>query len=275
MKRDTNVHQCLLDETVLVFDRPVERGDERGRNATGTRFDRDRRRLHDGRRFLLERVDLEDRDAFAINGDLDFLALKRLRKVGADELARVVVKKLHREGVFSVGGEIVNVRRPAASSKRRSVQVPHLVDDFGDIVFRHGRRGMGIADGKTGDLVGGPDIGLHQGRGHRQGVRHIVEVSRAPIRRQQRVHVHFDREQVTDRVFVLSTIDAVKGRRGRMRAGSDRPIDPCLERQGHGFERFGLGARHARGRHHPGAQLPDDLLRLLRILLGMRNVHRG
>ena len=134
---------------------------------------------------------------------------------------------------------------------------------------------MGIADGQTGDLVGRPDIGLHQGRRHRQGVRHIVEIPRAPIRRQQRVHVHLEREQVADRVAVLSTIDAVKGRRGSMRAGSGRPIDPCFERQSHCFERFGLGARHARRRHHPGAQLSDDLLHLLRILLGMRNIHRG
>ena len=66
-------------------------------------------------------------------------------------------------------------------------------------------------------------------------------------------------EQIADRVGVLGAVQPMQRRRDQGRVGIDGLVEPLLELRCKGVERRALGAASAAGRHHPRANLLDDL----------------
>ena len=129
------------------------------------------------------------------------------------------------------------------------------------------RSRLGCAGGRPGrqarDLASHRHVSLQMSRRNRERVREIVEtaVGRV-IARQQRLHVHIEREQIANRVVVfraIQTMDRADSARirirqptpGRSHFRASLAISAIRRR---------IGARHSRRRHGAGAQLRDHLL---------------
>ena len=177
------VGEGLLERHHEVLHGPGRALDECRRNHLRTRLDRDRRRAQDvGRSHLT--VDVEQRDARAVDRDLDLLALGRhvVAEQGAD--AREVEREP--EDIVTVGRKRMPNGEAAAGTERRARDVPHLRERRRDDVGLDHRRGIRVTDGQSGDLAGGDEIAVQQGWRDRQDVRHVVESLAHVIRREQR-----------------------------------------------------------------------------------------
>ena len=131
-------------------------------------------------------------------------------------------------------------------------------------------RDLRIADGQPADLPRRFQVSLHDGRRHEQEIRKIVEAAARVVGRQQQRKVHlfwkcFEGEQIADGVLVFGAAQAMQERQRpwfRLRLGG--AVEFGLEPRRHGVGCLLVRARHARGRHRGGAELPYDLFPSLR-----------
>ena len=119
------------------------------------------------------------------------------------------------------------------------------------------RRRRNIADRQTADLSRSRQIRLHQRRRQRQRPRDVVEPVGRIVGRQEFRGVHFEREDITNRVGIFGAVEAMHA--GRNQIGGGAAVEFLLHERDHGFEYRRSRTRHARGRHHPGAKLAHDL----------------
>ena len=167
------------------------------------------------------------------------------------------------EGVVPVAGKHVAHRHPPAGPQRHARQVEVLrAVGAGDV----GRLGRGLPEphGHAGDLGGGADVGLEQGRRDRQRPRDVVESAARVVGRQQGRGVDLQVEEVADDVGVLGPVQAVEDLGAGVQPG--RPVElrfqPVPERR---VIRLGRAAQAGRG-HHAGPQLAHHLLPQLGVL---------
>ena len=149
----------------------------------------------------------------------------------------------------------------------------HLVGDPLDGIGGHAGARFEVAHGFAADLLRRASVSLHEGRRHRQSVRHVVESATPAVGRQEFGNIHFDAEQIPDRVAVLGSIDAVQIGRADVRLLRRSLIDSPFEPRCKGLQagRFGPGGAYRR--HHAGPHFADHPLDLLGVLLRMRHVH--
>ena len=155
MEANADIHQGLLDQTNRILHGPIRLGDKRGRESPRSGFHADRGRDERPGIAFEQGIDLEERDPFAVDRDLQFLTLQRFGQISSDKLAQIVVVEIGLEGVFAVGRKMMNHRGAAACAKRRAFDVAHLVDDLGHVVLDHHRRRVRVAERLPRHLVGG------------------------------------------------------------------------------------------------------------------------
>ncbi len=200
----------------------------------------------------------EQREALAVDGDLERLLL------GVERHALVqIARELGSDLVLGIGREVVIDSHAAARAERQTGQALLLRTVVGhaepvDVDERRRR-----ADGEPADLVGCGEIALEQRRRELQHARDVVEAVARLVGRQELGDLDVEVQQIADGVAVLGAVQAVE----RLRAAGVRTRGGC--RIELAFEpareldtRFGGRPRLADGRHHAGAQLPDDFLPL-------------
>src|SRR5262245_17964324 len=107
MQSHADVHQRLLNETVLILDRTFRLRNESGPEPSRSGFDLDWRGGQNTDLFFQQWIEREGRNPFTIDGYFDFLPLERFRQIPAKQLAQVVVIKFQLEVVFAVSREVV------------------------------------------------------------------------------------------------------------------------------------------------------------------------
>ena len=245
------------------------------RNAAETRcgpaFTRNGRRLqvHAVRiRLAHARVDLDDGLPFAVDRQLDLLALD----AAAEQLAGRDRVQHHPERILAVGREIVDDRDAAARPERRAVDVLQLRRQPRDLVDRRAGRGAGITDRQAAHLRGRPQITFEQGRRHRLHVGDVVEVVADRVGGQQRRHVDVEIEDVLDLLRVLRAVQALERPVTGIGLRLGGRVERRLEGRGQRSQRSVGGTIGAGGRHHAGPQLADHLLGHLAMLGGLRGI---
>ena len=153
---DLRVRECVIDRREQVDHRPFELLKKRRRHSLGARRDMDGGGLqrHARRRFRHARIDLEQRDALAVDRHFELLAGGR----AAEKHAARVAVQVHAEDVVAVGRKRVHDREPAARAERRAVDAAQLRRSLGDLVVGFARGRFGIAERQHGDLAGRPQI---------------------------------------------------------------------------------------------------------------------
>ena len=140
-------------------------------------------------------------------------------------------------------------------------------------VGRH--RGRRAADGQAADGARRRQIAFHQRLRHPQQAADVVEAEARVVGREELVRVYLHRQQIPDGVGVLRAIQAMEGGRPARIAGLgpgavELAFQPGQER----LELVGRGARPAGRRHHPAAQLADDLLPAVRVAAHLAEIER-
>ena len=139
------------------------------------------------------RVELEHRDAFAVDRHLDELfEVQRAHRGAADQPAERLVMHRGLEDVIAIGREDVDLGEAAARADRRAFDVRHLRLRARDLVGDRCRGGAAIADREPADLAGGAQVAFHQRRRQRLRVGDVVEAVADGIGRQERVDVDVD-----------------------------------------------------------------------------------
>ncbi len=270
-RRLVEIEQREADRHHHVFDRTVG-VDEEGRG------DDLRSGLHMQRRCLDlvvlggGRIDAEQRDALAIDRDLDLLRLALRR---AEQLPADVVIEGDAEGVLAIGGKIVHHRHAAAGAQRRAVDMPDLRDHARQLVGGHLRRGAGLAQCLAADLAGGAHVGIHQRGRQAQHFGHVVEAVAEIIAGQQLVRIDFHAQQVAHRVGVLGAIHPMQRRVAEIRMRGGPGVDAAGEAREEAVQRRIVGTLLARRRHHLHASTANHLFGQLDAgFRGDRNRHR-
>ena len=167
----------------------------------------------------------EQRDALAVDGDLELLLLGVER-----HLLVQVARELGRDLVLGVGREVVLDQRAAARAERQAGQAPLLraVVGHAEPIDVHELRRR--ADREPADLVGRREVALEQRRRQLQHAGDVVEAVARLVGRQQLGDLDVEVEQVADRVAVLGAVQAVE-RLGaaRVRVGGGRGVELALE----------------------------------------------
>ena len=88
----------------------------------------------------------------------------------------------------------------------------------------------------------------------------VVEPGRGVVWRQQRADIDVEREQIANGVRVFGAVQTMQRGRAGIESPRRRSIERGFERRGERLARRGRRLRRVLGRHHPGAQLADDLL---------------
>ena len=117
------------------------------------------------------------------------------------------------------------------------------------------------------------EILLEQRRRDAQHAGDVVEPVALVVGRQQIGDVDLQVEQIADGVAVLRAIETMDRLVARMDLPDRAAIQRLLERDGERFERRLVGTRHALRRHHPAAQLHDDLLPHVGVRGGVGGIH--
>ena len=226
--------------------------------------------LHAGRIGLRHApVDIEQRDALAVDGEFDLLIERRRRAV---QLTCRNSVEIHCEDVFAVRGERVHDGDAAACTDRRPLDLFGLRRKPRQLVRGGPRARLRIADRETTDRTRRIEIRVEQRRTRRLDVGNVVEVRALRVERQPVAGVHVEREQFLDRRFVFDAVQALERAPTRIRVRGCRLIDEPLERRGELRERVTTRSRAAGRWHHARAQLVDDLLGDFGILRRFGNV---
>ena len=157
---DLRVRERVVDRRDEIVDRPFEALDERGDETLRTRAHVDGRRLEEqaGRDFRHLRIDIEQRLALAVDGDVDLLAFGR----AAEEEAVGVAVELDAELVVAVGGKRVHDGDAAARPERRAIDAAQLRRRLRHAVVRFTGLGVRIADRQRGDRARRAQVAFHQ-----------------------------------------------------------------------------------------------------------------
>ena len=127
-------------------------------------------------------------------------------------------------------GSVVLHRHAAARAERQPVVVLVLrVVRRGAEHARAGHDVGGVADRQRGDLGRRRRVALEQRRRHVQHLADVVEAVGRLVGRQQRRHVHVERQQIADRVGVLGAVQTMDRRMAGKRRRRGRAIDGGLE----------------------------------------------
>ena len=254
---DLRVRQRVIDRRNQVVDRPFEALDEGRGNAMHTGAEMKRRRLQRqaGGRLGHARIDLDDRLALAVDGDLNALAF-----VGSAEqhAARVAVQ-FNLEDVIAVSREGVLHRDAATRPEWRAVDARQLRRGLRHPVVGFGGRGFLVANRERRDLRGRAQVALHQRRRKILRVGDIVEAVADGVGRQQAGDVDVDTQHVPDRAAIFRAIETLERTRAGVGIDQRDPIDAGLEGFGERGDLRWFGTTRAGGRHHAGAQLANHL----------------
>ena len=234
--RDADVGQRVLERHQQVVDRAVELLHERGGDALRAGLD-----VH-GRRHQLEavlriglahpRVEIDQRDALAVDGELDLLfEVVGRHRVAAGQAAERLVMQRRLQHVMAVGRERMHDRRAAARAHRRAIDAAHLRRRARNLVGDRRRRGVAIANGQAADLARRTEVAVHQRRREALRVGDVVEAVADRVGRQERRHIDVDVQQVADRVLVFGAIEALERTRARIRVERRELVHPRLERR--------------------------------------------
>ena len=150
----------------------------------------------------------------AIDRDLDLMRMfettNRL-EVGAIERQREVV--------FGVEREVVGDDQTANRSERQTLDVLVLRSILPDAIRIRSWRDR-RTDGQRADAIGGDEIALEQCRRRAEHLRHVVEAERRVVWWQQRRDVDVERQQIANRVRILTAIEASNQRAAWIRRGA-------------------------------------------------------
>ena len=173
-------------------------------------------------------------------------------QVGAIELGLKVV--------FAVERKEVAHAQAAHGAERQPLDVLVLRQ-----ILRHaigvaaGAQG-GIAHGHGADAGRRREVALLQRGRHAEHVGDVVEAEGGIVGRQQRGHVHVERQQVADGVAVLGPVEAMQHRPARVGPRDGAAIETVLDVGDERLQRLRVGAPDALRRHDAGADLPHHLL---------------
>jgi hypothetical protein len=182
------------------------------------------------------------------------------------------------EAVVAVGGERVLHRHAAARAERRALDVMHLRAGARHLVgvFRGAR--LRIANGERADAARRAQVAFHHRRREQLRIRDVVETGAERVGRQERVHVHVEREQRVHRARVLGAIESLEGTTAGIRMERRIFIEARFHRRRKRREHRAFGTPRVRRRHHPRAQLADHFLRdlgHLRVVADLRRIKTG
>ena len=217
-----------------------------------------RARVAGGRGTGVERAstDRESLDERAIEPKVELL-----RPSHAHQVVLILPTQLDLEQVLPIHRKIVPHCDAAARSEREVLGLP--------LILNHMQRDLeGLHPGSHGwqarsqarHLARHRHVSLHVRGRDRERVGEIVEAAiRGLVTRQERLHVHLEREQVVDRVVVFQAVQAMhRIRRARVGvATSGRPIELRLQPARHQLVFGRIGPQLVTRRHRARAQLPD------------------
>ena len=179
------------------------------------------------------------------------------------------------EGVFPIGGEVVEDGRTASCAERRPFDVPQLILHFRNRVGHHrGRRGY-ITDCQAGNRLRGAHVALHQGRGDRQSVRHVVETTGNGVPRQEPRHIDFQVQKVPDGIPVFGPVHAVQLGNVDVRLDRRSRVQSVFQCRRKRVQVCRFRARRASRRHQTGTKLPDKLFGQFGVLIDVLQVQLG
>ena len=185
--------------------------------------------------------------AFAVHPELELL-----RVGGAAAL------QLHLQDVLGIEREVVPNRDAAPGSKRHVLADAVVLQEVtGELVGLDGGPKRRIADREACDLARGRHVPLEQSRRDGQHVRVVVEPERGIVGRQQRRRPDVEREQIANRVCVLSAVEAMNGRPAGIRGVVGGAVQRRFERRHEGGDRRWVRPRTSGRRHRAAPQLLD------------------
>ena len=131
-------------------------------------------------------------------------------------------------------------------------------------------------DGKPADPSSRRHVSFQQRRRDREDIRHVVKaVAVGVVGRKHLCGVDVNDEQVTDRVLVLGSVQAMEGfGPAWIRAGCSTLVDSHLQVRDEGSMGGSIRARAAARRHGTRAELPNHLLPHLSPTAHIHHVHR-
>ena len=196
-------------------------------------------------------------DGLAVDGDVDILVTRAASALD------------HRgEDVLAVGRKIMGDHDAAASAVGRALHVlPSVLRSIWRGVVG-GVRGIdvGASDRQAADFAGGVQIRVEVGRGERLDIGDVVEILAHLVERKPDARIDLDSQQFADGRRVLCPIQPLEGSDTRVGMASVGFIDVLFKRLYQGKQDIRLWTRHARRRHHAGAQLADHAFRELGIV---------
>ena len=187
--------------------------------------------------------------------------------------SRQVAREQHLHHVLAVLDEGVGPRHAPTRPDRQSWQLVFLRQVGWQQKHVVLQRGLRASDGQAADLVGGRDIPVQECRRQVADI-DVVEAVAALIRGQERGGVDVERQQISDRVLILGSIQAPQ-RFGATRTRMcgcrriERPFQPRQHRQAVGLRRL----RYVVRRHDARVQLADDRFPQFGLRLGPGHVH--
>ena len=182
-------------------------------------------------------IPVEELHALAVDRDLELFAgdlTQDGRKVSGDTF--------HRECVVTVGGKLILDQDAAAGSERQPFDVEVLRRVSRHIEHRL-RCSRDITNREPADFSRGRQVRLHQRRRHRQRARLVVEAMRRIVGRQELRGIHFEREEVANRIRVFRPVEAMKARGRHVSDGA--AIELILHPSNQRLQRRRIGTPHA------------------------------
>ena len=161
--------------------------------------------------------------------------------------------------VFAVQRKRVADQRSADRAERQAFHVLILRPILPHPICALGRGDSLIPDRERADLSRRRQIPLLQRRRDIQDIGHVVEAVRRVVGRQQRCRVDVQREQIANRVGVLSAIQPMNDRGAGGTAGG-AAVERRLQLLDEGPVGRFIRPAGAERRHHAGPQLANDLL---------------
>ena len=254
---DKGPARCL--QAVLV--RPLDRAHERRRDPALACPHEDRLGADRHRRASAV-LKADEGAALPVDRDVDVL-----------EAGPLTEERLDRKHVLPVHREVVGHDHAAARPVRRALDmIPGVLRDVDRVrVFRGLRPCVRVADREPAHLRGGPQVGLEERGREALRVRHVVEGAQVGVCGQPAARVDLEVEEVADHALVFGPVQPLEAPRAGISVMGGLPVDHGLKRLDEGAQRGRRWPALARRRHHPGAQLPDHLLRRRRPLV--RRLH--
>ena len=176
--------------------------------------------------------------------------------------------------VFCVDREVVADRRAAAGAEGQSLDVPGLVQVGRDDERVGHRRTHRRADREPADPPRRGQVALQPARVE-SAEADVVEAGAGVVGRQQRRDVDLQVQQIADRVAVLGGVEpAQRVAAAGIGVGGGGAVELRFQVRGKAGVGLRVGPRASRGRHHPRAELADDLLPGLGVASDPRDVDR-